>query len=286
MRVPSPKGNRIARQIEQVRAFINAGPAAPMLERMARAEAISAAYDAIAARPVRHGGYMNFGYWQPGTTSIAVASDQLMERLLERCPTRCGRVLDVGCGLGATTRYLRDRWQAGSVVAINVTRPQLNRCRDLAPGCLRVQADAAALPMADASFRYIVCIEAALHFRTRESFLRHALRSLEPGGMLVMSDLLLHAEGHQWLGELMPRDNYLSSPSAYADLLRGVGFANVEVHDITDRGWSSFARFELSHAHESWLNGRNDFSQLLSRCAFVYSGAAAYSYNVLCFAER
>ena len=104
--------------------------------------------------------------------------------------------------------------------------------------------------------------------------------------MLVMSDLLLHPEGHDWMAEAMPRDNYLPSPSAYAALLRGIGFFNVEVSDITDRGWNSFARFELSHAHESWLHGRSDFSQLVSRCAFVYSGAALYSYNVLCFAKR
>jgi hypothetical protein len=65
-----------------------------------------------------------------------------------------------------------------------------------------------------------------------------------------------------------------------------VGFTSVDVTDITNDGWNRFARFELSHCHESWLKGQVDFSELQSRCSFVYVGAAVYSHNVLCFATK
>jgi hypothetical protein len=84
----------------------------------------------------------------------------------------------------------------------------------------------------------------------------------------------------------MPREKYLPSPAAYAELLRDIGFSQVRVRDITAEGWRSFARFELAEAHASWLAGRSEFSQLLNRCVFVYAGAAIYSHNVLCVGVR
>jgi MPBQ/MSBQ methyltransferase len=281
-----PSGTRIGRQIDQVRAFLAAGPVASALERLQRVDGVAAFYDTMARRPLKHDGFMNFGYWTPGVDSVAAASRALMDQLLDALPGRTGRILDVACGLGATTRYISSQWRAGASFGVNLTLPQLTRCRELAPGCHFVQGDASGLPFAHGSFDYVVTVEAAHHFRTRERFLTDVFRILKPGGRLALTDLLLHPEGHDWMAEVMPRVNYLPSPDAYAQLLREIGFTDVRIRDITAEGWNSYARFELAHAHELWLTGRCDFSYLVNRCAFVYSGAAAYSYNVLGSATR
>ncbi|WP_044035199.1 SAM-dependent methyltransferase, partial [Microcystis aeruginosa] len=50
--------------------------------------------------------FFNVGYWLSHTQDQQEASCTLMEKLLEFIPNKQGTILDVGCGLGATTHYL------------------------------------------------------------------------------------------------------------------------------------------------------------------------------------
>lgn len=247
--------------------------------------AVERIYDAVAALPRVNDGYMNYGYWLPGTKSFLQASDNLMQALVTGVQPG-GRVLDVACGLGATTRFLCRYWPADAVVGINLTERQIACCRARVPECQFLVMDATAISFDAESFDSVICVEAALHFRTRRRFLEHAWRILKKGGTLAMSDVLLHPEGHEFLPMLMPSDNYLPSPDTYRELLLDVGFASAVVTDITDVGWSKFARHEAAHAQESWLAGACDFEQLQARLSFVYIGAAVMSSNVICFARK
>ena len=85
----------------------------------------------------------------------AVLQHEVEQRLLDRLEYVEGepaRVLDVGCGPGNAALTLRRRWKAAHVVALDLALPMLRRIR---PGWLhplaRVNADARALPLADAS---------------------------------------------------------------------------------------------------------------------------------------
>jgi len=85
----------------------------------------------------------------------AVLQHEVEQRLLDRLEYVEGepaRVLDVGCGPGNAALTLRRRWKSAHVVALDLALPMLRRIR---PGWLhplaRVNADARALPLADAS---------------------------------------------------------------------------------------------------------------------------------------
>ena len=54
-----------------------------------------------------------------------------------------------------------------------------------------MQADACDLPIRDASFDRVLCIEAIFHFASRRTFFLEAARVLRPGGALVLSDMFL-----------------------------------------------------------------------------------------------
>jgi len=85
----------------------------------------------------------------------AALQHEIEQRLLERLDYVEGvpeRVVDVGAGPGGATVAIRKRWKSAHVVALDLALPMLRRIRSgwLRP-LARVNADARALPFADAS---------------------------------------------------------------------------------------------------------------------------------------
>lgn len=100
------------------------------------------------------------------------------------------RVLDVGCGPGAGTAALRERFPRADVLALDLALPMLRAAARHAgepPAFARVAGDAQALPIADASVDLVhsnLCLQwcedpglALAEFR----------RVLRPGGLLLFS---------------------------------------------------------------------------------------------------
>src|SRR5258707_635679 len=75
-------------------------------------------------------GFSNYGYWTSSTRSAAQASEQLVDKLLERVPKR-GSVLDVACGSGGTTARLATIFD--TVTALNISAYQIARTRARVP---------------------------------------------------------------------------------------------------------------------------------------------------------
>lgn len=175
--------------------------------------------------------YWNHGYWLPQMRSQAEACKALMRRLVQMIARPQSNILDVACGKGATSRYLTRHYAPRMITGINISPKQLERCRANVPGATFLTMDAAKMTFPDASFDNIICVEAAFHFRTREQFLRHALRILKPGGSLVLTDILRDRWTHDTL--LFPAENYVPDPKAYRTLCQNIGFQSVHVENAT-----------------------------------------------------
>jgi len=129
-------------------------------------------------------------------TEFAHAQAKLDEILLEMADLRPGqRVLDVGCGLGATLETVNRRMGGMVLTGLNIDARQLEVCRGIeAQNGNRLsweQGDACNLPFAAASFDRLLCIEAMFHFASRRAFFAEAARALRAGGVLVASDIVV-----------------------------------------------------------------------------------------------
>jgi glyoxylase-like metal-dependent hydrolase (beta-lactamase superfamily II)/cyclopropane fatty-acyl-phospholipid synthase-like methyltransferase len=200
--------------------------------------------------------FHNFGYWTDQTRTQLDACKNLMEVLLAFFPVRSGKILDVGCGKGATTRYLLKYYNPANVTGINISEKQLQRCRLNAPGCRFVRMNATNMSFEDAAFDHIISVEAAHHFADRQNFLRGAYRILGPGGRLVLSDLVSSA-GSVGGGPLCPRQEFMS-PMEYRDLYLRAGFEQLEIIDASRECIFGLRRHVLRSLRERAENGEID----------------------------
>jgi ubiquinone/menaquinone biosynthesis C-methylase UbiE len=181
------------------------------------------------------GGYSNFGFWTR-STAVGTQGDALVDRLLQLVPSAGGRILDVACGQGGTTRRLAFRFPASGVTAVNLFHDQLQAARHRAPGCSFARMDAARLGFLGESFDVVICVEAAFHFETREEFLRESWRVLKPGGHLILSDILVAGASVE-----IPDANVVSR-AGYERLLQDAGFPEPQVVSCRDQTWVAFQR--------------------------------------------
>jgi MPBQ/MSBQ methyltransferase len=193
--------------------------------------------------------FHNYGYWTPDTHTRDMrtkthACEKLMEVLMAFIPHKTGNVLDVACGKGATTRYLLKWYAPQSVTGINISEKQLSKCRINAPMCNFLCMNATDLSFRNNSFDNIICVEAAMHFVTREEFAAEAHRVLKPEGRLVLSDIL-PAIPRSAENPLCPADG-ITNQLEYRDLFRGAGFEEVQLTDATHECSTGAMKYSLA----------------------------------------
>jgi len=221
-------------------------------------------------------GFYNFGYWDGRATSQREASEALVDELAGRISNRAGRILDVACGPGASTRRLLRYYAPDRVTGINISGAQLATARERAPGCAFLLMDAAQLGFADGAFNAVMCIEAAFHFNTRERFLGEVLRVLKPGGSLVLTDMLFRAFLKP-IGDFgqVPPANFIHTIADYRARIETAGFESVEVEDATERCLTGFRRHLARWPAGERRGGRMTFAQSLLMSA-LSAGIARY----------
>ncbi len=128
-------------------------------------------------------------------------------------------VLDIGCGSGATLRYLRSGGHAGRLVGADPYPRMIAHARKLSNGIDFVVAAAEDLAFPDASFDGVLAVNAVHHWADMNAGFAEAFRVLRPGGWIAI--------GGEVFGETM-----LGAQQAYAAPLSAAGFAGARRRDI------------------------------------------------------
>ena len=100
------------------------------------------------------------------------------------------RLLDVGCGIGGSSRRLASRF-GFDVLGVSISPGQVNRARQLTPDGMSCQfqtMDALQLDLPDGCMDVVWTVECAPHIADKQRFADELLRVLKPGGQLVAAD--------------------------------------------------------------------------------------------------
>ncbi|HEX2094148.1 MAG TPA: methyltransferase domain-containing protein [Longimicrobiaceae bacterium] len=239
----------------------------------------AARYDAVISEPRMRrlygaSGYFNVGYWAEGTTDLVAACDRLVDEVAAAVPPDAAVIIDVGCGLGAGTRRLADRFPRALVVGANLSHWQLTAARERGVE-QPVVMDAAWLAVGSGTADAVLAIESAQHFDTREAFFAETHRVLRPGGVLALADMLF--ENADPIGPwMLPHDNRVTTVAGYARALEDAGFTEVEVRDVTDVTWRPYcaAMRSVFGGHEDALRA---IEQSLARYVLAFAKRAIRS---------
>jgi ubiquinone/menaquinone biosynthesis C-methylase UbiE len=148
------------------------------------------------------GEHVHWGYWSnPGTQKITPkdynhAGELMVQEIIKQASLKDNiTVLDAGCGLGGTIRFLNEKLHNCTLIGINIDERQLDRARKLTISkngntIEFLYADACSLPFSEKKFDVVLCIESIFHFDDRKAFFHECQRVLRPGGIVVFSDFV------------------------------------------------------------------------------------------------
>lgn len=183
--------------------------------------------------PKRAEDYFNF-LAKVGLTKHYGSLDATME-LIELTGIRSGqRVIDLGCGAGATPVNLAK--QLGTpVIGADLIEPMLHRCQERAAAfqvldlTAFLAADARVLPFPDNFFDVVLLESVIVFFEDKVSALREYARVLKPGGYLGFTEMTWLKPPPQAYVDLFVNAAFVTTTEeeSWKEMLTEAGFINV-----------------------------------------------------------
>jgi ubiquinone/menaquinone biosynthesis C-methylase UbiE len=165
--------------------------------------------------------------------------DELAHKHLDRILLRAfasenlarGRLIDLGCGPGQTTRFLAD-CGLKDILGVDLSPQMVKVAGNLHPDLSFSTADMLRLPYPDQSFGSAIAFYSIVHFTDAQVSLafKEIKRVLIPGGQLLFSFHVGTERVHldHFLDHPVSIDFYFFEPEKIADLLTGLGFGLID----------------------------------------------------------
>jgi tocopherol O-methyltransferase len=191
------------------------------------------------------GEHVHHGYWATGRETATEAVVSLIELLADRLRLTSGlRVCDIGCGYGATARYLAEKHGMDIIgVTVSGAQAQIASLHLVTHGSVSIQLqDWLCNSFAAESFDRAYAVESSEHMADKQRFFSEAFRTLRPNGLFVVCAWLARDEPRPWevryLLEPICREGRLPSMGDEADyrqFAQCAGFRVLQVEDLSDQ---------------------------------------------------
>ena len=185
--------------------------------------------------------------WILASVSGGANSLRLTEWLAEALDLRPGmRLLDLGCGRGASSIFLRREFgvQVWATDLWTSATENLQRIRDagVEDGVFPLHADARSLPFAADFFDAVICVDAFYYFGTDDLYLNYVAHFVKPGGPIAVAGagLVREIEGAvpEHLREWWTQDLWCLHSAAWLQRhWERTGIVTVERADTMPDGW-------------------------------------------------
>ncbi|MEM1004446.1 MAG: methyltransferase domain-containing protein [Pseudomonadota bacterium] len=173
-------------------------------------------------------------------TGGVLATDNLFDQL---APTRATRVLDVGCGIGGTSRYIVDRY-GSTVTGIDLT-PEFVETATALSGIVGhsdqatfLVGSALDIPVPDAGFDLAVMLHVGMNIKDKAGLFGEVARTLASGGTFAVFDVMGGAVAEPLVFPLpwstVAETSFVDPPDIYKQAAAAAGLDLIVETDRTD----------------------------------------------------
>lgn len=214
--------------------------------------------------------WTNLGYWDEQTSSYPQACQQLAEHLAQSVHLNSkDRVLDLGCGQGASLKYWLEHYHIQDLEAVELQQQCVSNIQNKIPQLQAIHCQSflnlKAIPFAK-NFDVVLCIDAAYHseFNVFVNSIHSVLNSKGRVGFhtLMLSDKVLNSKQKlQYRYGLKIADihfNHLLNQAQIQQSLQQQGFENIEIVDLSHNVLAGFGAY-IQSQDQSTQRGLDQF---------------------------